>query len=89
VLITYKYNLPIEISWGEFVKYNPEELSFEQLERIKFKLLADGVYYGGENAVSPNYVLTASKEEMEKLFEFPSHILPPPDNRPGGSAPTP
>jgi hypothetical protein len=89
VIITYKYNLPLEISWEEFVEHNSEKLSGEQLERIKFKLLADGVYHGGENAADPNYVLTASKEEMGKLFEFPAHILPPPDSRPGGNAPSP
>ena len=89
MVITYKYNLPIEISWGEFINHNPEELSFEELEKIKFKLLVDGVYNGGQNAAAPNFVLTASKEEMEKLFEFPAHIPPPPENRAGRNAPNP
>ena len=84
--ITYKYGLPLEITWEEFVRVSSHEIPGEQLDEIKFKLLADGIYHGGSDS-EPEYVITATQQEMERHYKFPAPELNPrPDNRAPGNA---
>jgi hypothetical protein len=79
--ITFKDGIPIDLSWDEFVHIHSKSLSAEKLAEIQYTLVGVGVYYGGGGS-EPEFVVTASKEEIEDRFKIPPHMIPPPTDLP-------
>jgi hypothetical protein len=78
VKIAFKVGNLIDLSWDDFESYFSKSYSYsqEKFSQIQYTLIGVGVYHGG-GGLEPEYVLTASKSEMEQRFQIPPHMIPP------------